>query len=81
MNASNLTVYAQLPQYIGIGIAEFFATLACYEFAYYAAPSSAQSLFMSLRFCSMGVSSFIGSAYLALFPTPSIDLNFSVSRQ
>lgn len=52
-----------------------------YEFAFYAAPRSAQSLFMSLRFCSLGTASFIGAAYVAGFSTHSkiITLNFSVS--
>ncbi len=79
MNASNLSIYYQLPEYIGMGVAEFFVTLAYYEFAYYAAPRSAQSLFMSLRFCSVGVSSMIGRAYIYLFPTISFQLDFSVS--
>jgi hypothetical protein len=36
---------------------------------------------MSLRFCSIGISSFIGAVYINLFPTPSFKLDFSVSRK
>jgi hypothetical protein len=68
-----------LPQYIGIGLSEVFAMTASYEFAYFAAPRSAQSLFMSLRFCSLGISSLIGFGYTTIFATPLAKLNFSVS--
>jgi hypothetical protein len=61
-----------------MGFAELFATVASYEFAYFAAPRSAQSLFMSLHFCSAGISSFIGTAYIYGFPHPDVEINFSV---
>ena len=63
-----------------MGLSEIFAMVASYEFAYYAATRSAQSLFMSLRFCLSGISSFIGAAYVYFFPTTSVQLNFLVSR-
>lgn len=66
-NESNVTIYAQLPQNIFMGFSEVFAMVASFEFAYFAAPRSAQTLFMSLRFCSMGIASFIGAAYFTLF--------------
>ena len=55
--------------------------VASCEYAYFAAPRSAQSLFMSLHFCAVGVASFIGAAYMAFFswikskhdPNPSCD--------
>jgi hypothetical protein len=62
-----------------MGLSELFAMVASYEFAYFAAPRSAQSLFMSLRFVSLGISSFIGSGFIAAFPTTSFNLDFSVS--
>ena len=62
-----------------MGFSEIFGMVASYEFAYFAAPRSAQSLYMSLRFCSIGVSSFIGAVYIAFFPRPSFKLDFSVS--
>ncbi len=62
-----------------MGLSELFAMVASYEFAYFAAPRSAQSLFMSLRFVSIGISSLIGSGFIAAFPTTSFNLDFSVS--
>ena len=78
-SSSNLTVFAQLPQIIGMGISELFVMVASFEYAYVAAPRSAQSLFMSLRFCSVGISSFINAALIKAFSTPSIHLDYSVS--
>ncbi|CAF4654437.1 unnamed protein product [Rotaria sp. Silwood1] len=61
---SDLSIFTQLPQYICMGLSEVFGMVASFEFAYMAAPRSAQSLIMSLRFCSLGLSSFIGDAYV-----------------
>jgi hypothetical protein len=58
-----------------------FAMVASFEYAYYAAPRSAQTLFMSLRFCSLGVSSFIATGYFAIFSKISSGLDFSVSTK
>lgn len=66
-NRSNISVLIQLPQNIFMGFSEIFAMVASFEFAYFAAPRSAQTLFMSLRFCSMGIASFIGAGYFTLF--------------
>ena len=76
---SSVSIYFQLLETILMGFSEIFATVASYQYAYFAAPRSAQSLFMSLWFFSTGVSSFIGAAYIAVFPTPSFKLDFSVS--
>lgn len=78
-NSSNLTVFAQLWQIIGMGISELFLMVANFEYAYVAAPRSAQSLFMSLRFCSVGISSFINAAFIKTFPTPAFQLDYNVS--
>ena len=82
-STSTLTIFAQLPQEITLGFSEMLIVMASYEFAFYAAPRSAQSLFMSLRFCSLAIASFIGAAYIASFSTnsPSTTLNFSVSMR
>lgn len=75
---SNLSIYWQLPQNILIGLSEIFAVLPSFEYAYFASPRSGQTLFMSLRFCSMGASSFLGYGYMATVAAPSNSLNFSV---
>lgn len=64
--AANMSVFYQFPQYIGIGLSEVFTSVASLEFAYLAAPRSAQSLIMSLRFCSAGLSSLFGSGIVTL---------------
>ncbi|CAF3803016.1 unnamed protein product [Adineta steineri] len=74
---SSMSVYILSIQSICMGVSEVFAMVASYEFAYFAAPQSAQSLFMSLRFASIGVSSFIGSGFMAWFPTSSFNIDFS----
>lgn len=80
-STSTLTIFAQLPQEITLGLSEMLIVMASYEFAFYAAPRSAQSLFMSFRFCSLAIASFIGAAYIASFSTNSAHTtsNFSVS--
>ena len=71
-----MSIFYQFPQYIGIGLSEVFASVASLEFAYLAAPRSAQSLIMSLRFCSAGLSSFLGSAYVGIFVKVNSNLTF-----
>lgn len=66
-SAADMSVFYQLPQHISMGIGEVFISVASLEFAYMAAPESAQSLVMSLRFCSAGLSSFLGSAYVSVY--------------
>jgi dipeptide/tripeptide permease len=64
--AANMSILYQFPQYVGIGLSEVFTSVASLEFAYLAAPRSAQSLIMSLRFCSAGLSSFVGSGLVSV---------------
>jgi len=78
-NDSSSSIYIQLPQNIFMGLSEIFATVASLEFAYLAAPRSAQSLLMSLQFCSLGISSFISEAYLSIYSSTSTSFDFSVS--
>ena len=78
LDRSDLSLYMQLPQYICMGLSEVFGTITTLEFAYLAAPRSGQSLFMSLQFCSVGISSFLSSGYLAIYPTASGHFDFSV---
>ncbi|CAF3415129.1 unnamed protein product [Rotaria sp. Silwood1] len=76
--AADMSIFYQFPQYISIGLSEVFASVASFEFAYLAAPQSAQSLVMSLRFCSVGLSSFLGSAYISIYE--SAYENFTVTN-
>ena len=66
-NISGLTIYVQLAQNIALGFSQLFAMVASCEYAYFAAPRSAQSLFMGLHFCAVGVGSLFGAAYMAFF--------------
>ncbi|UJR32637.1 hypothetical protein I4U23_020097 [Adineta vaga] len=77
IDESSLSVYYLLIQNVCMGISEVFAMLASFEYAYFAAPQSAQSLFMSFRFVSIGIASFIGSGLISAFPNPSFNLDFS----
>lgn len=76
---SELPIYAQIPQNISMGFAQLFGMLACFEFAYFAAPRSAQSLFMTLYFCSIGVASYINAFFVFLFKKFQLHMDFSVS--
>ncbi|CAF1563409.1 unnamed protein product [Rotaria magnacalcarata] len=67
--AANMSVFYQFPQYLGIALSEVFTSVASLEFAYLAAPQSAQSLIMSLRFCSAGLSSFFGLGIVSVLST------------
>jgi dipeptide/tripeptide permease len=75
-----MSIFYQFPQYIGIGLSEVFTSVASLEFAYLAAPQSAQSLIMSLRFCSAGLSSFFGSVYVGIFVKVKANLTFENSK-
>ena len=50
-----------------------------YEYAYFAAPRSGQSLFMSFYFCSAGISFLLGTVYFNFYPTPDVYVDFQVS--
>ena len=68
-----------------MGFSEIFVMVASFEYAFFAAPRSAQTLFMSLRFCSLGVSSFIAAVFMLPFSTDSTEpgrkpfMDFTVS--
>ena len=62
-----------------MGISEVFAMVASFEFAYLAAPRSAQALIMSLRFFSLGFASFLGDVYMILFTAQDEKFDFAVS--
>jgi len=78
-NESSVLVYYQLPQNILLGLGELFAMIASFDFAYFCSPRSGHSLFMTLRFCALGLSSFISVAYISIFSGQSNKFDFSVS--
>ena len=71
-----MSIFYQFPQYISVGVSEVFTSVASLEFAYLAAPSSAQSLIMSLRFCSAGIAAFLGAIYIGIFISVKENLTF-----
>ena len=73
-----MSIFYQFPQYLAIGLSEVFTSIASMEFAYLAAPQSAQSLVMSLRFTSAGLSSFLSSGYISIYK--SIYQNFTMGN-
>ncbi len=73
-----MSIFYQFPQYLTIALSEVFTSIASMEFAYLAAPQSAQSLVMSMRFTSAGLSSFLGSGYITIYKT--IDQNFTMTN-
>lgn len=62
-----------------MGLGESFGMVASFDYAYFGAPRSAQTLFMSLRFCSLGTSSFIGIGYMSAFTGNRSSLDFHVN--
>lgn len=80
-NYSNLTVYLQFSEYIGLGCVHLFGLLATFEFAYLIAPRSAQSLFMSLYFTSKRIAPYSIEMYTVILRKHSLDLDFSVSME
>lgn len=76
---STVSIYVQLIPNILIGFSQLFGTIAGYEYAYFAAPRSSQSLFMSLYFFSSGLAFVIGLLYFNFFPTADVYIDFQVS--
>lgn len=80
-NRSTLNIYLTIPQTILIGFSELFSMVASYEFAYFAAPRSGQSLFMSMRFAAAGLAVFIDFLYSTSFlPTTNENSNWKVNN-
>ncbi len=76
---SNLNIYAQLPQHISTGFIRLFGLLASFEFAYFIAPHSARSPFISLSFVARGIASSIVLAFMVHLAKTSSRIDFSVS--
>ncbi|CAF3941314.1 unnamed protein product [Rotaria sordida] len=50
-----------------IGLSDVFVSASSLEFAYSASSQAAQSLVMRLRFCSIGLTSFLDSVYINIY--------------
>lgn len=65
-HAVNISIFWQIPQYILVGAAELFASIAGLEFAYSAAPRNFQGMIMGIFYTMEGVGSLLGTALLHL---------------
>ncbi|PIK49803.1 putative solute carrier family 15 member 4-like [Apostichopus japonicus] len=60
-NASDLSVFVQIPQFAFIGASEVFASVTGLEFAYSQAPVALQGVIMGLFLLTTGLGSYFGS--------------------
>ncbi|XP_076042645.1 solute carrier family 15 member 4-like isoform X2 [Oratosquilla oratoria] len=63
-NAVNISIFLQVPQYMLVGAAEAFASIAGLEFAYSAAPRTFQGMIMGLFYTMEGIGSLLGTVLL-----------------
>ncbi|XP_031564279.1 solute carrier family 15 member 4-like [Actinia tenebrosa] len=61
-NASNMTVFYQVPQFVLIGTSEVFTSITGLEFAYSQAPRCLQGLVMGIFLVTSGLGNFLSSA-------------------
>ncbi|KAG8413881.1 hypothetical protein J3459_015041 [Metarhizium acridum] len=73
-----INVWAQSLPYILIGIAEIFANVTSYEYAFSKAPENMKSLVMSVNLFMSAVSAAIGQAFVPLSGDPLLVWNYTV---
>lgn len=79
LTSSNLTMFAHVPVDTIIGIAQTFNLLASYEFAYFVAPRSAQSTFMSFHTITIVAASYTEDAFDDILASHNYTINFTVN--
>lgn len=73
-----INVWAQCLPYIFIGIAEIFANVTSYEYAFSKAPENMKSLVMSVNLLMSAISAAIGQAFTPLSDDPFLVWNYTV---
>ena len=73
ISRTSLDFKYQLFQIAFLAVSEVFVSVSSYEFAYYASPRSAQSLFMAFYFITLGCAQFIDLGIHQLVFTKSIN--------
>ncbi|KAK1767508.1 POT family-domain-containing protein [Phialemonium atrogriseum] len=73
-----INVWAQSLPYILIGLAEIFANVTSYEYAYSKAPENMKSLVMSVNLFMSAISAAIGQAFTPLSDDPLLVWNYTV---
>ncbi|KAM4066171.1 POT family protein [Hirsutella rhossiliensis] len=72
-----INVWAQCLPYIFIGIAEIFANVTSYEYAYSKAPENMKSLVMSVNLFMSAISAALGQAFTPLSDDPYLVWNYT----
>ncbi|KJZ78690.1 hypothetical protein HIM_02081 [Hirsutella minnesotensis 3608] len=73
-----INVWAQCLPYILIGIAEIFANVTSYEYAFSKAPENMKSLVMSVNLFMSAISAALGQAFTPLSDDPLLVWNYTV---
>ncbi|KAL4232605.1 hypothetical protein ACF0H5_007295 [Mactra antiquata] len=65
-NASNITMFAQVPEFAFIGASEVFTSISGLEFAYTQAPAFMQGLLMGMFLMTSGLGGYLASAIVGI---------------
>ncbi|XP_072018287.1 solute carrier family 15 member 4-like [Amphiura filiformis] len=65
-NASTLSVFVQIPEYMLVGASEVFTSIAGLEFAYSQSPTYMQGIVMGMWLATIGLGNYVGSLYVTI---------------